>query len=163
MAEGDDQVTDNYAEREAEKILKDAARKIQTEQCPQGEECPVHHRVNEDYTHEESQYARHITYWGEYVVVTEDNHIFNSPSFLIQLVLGGIKKDDLPPRWETSIFYVGDGTIGDLGELPLEERRTTLRYAKTHDVWDEIAAQHLATVTLLEGGLIDVSKPVKED
>lgn len=154
-------MTDNSAEREAEKILQDAARKIQTEQCPQGDECPVHHRVNEEYTHEESQYARHITYSGEYVVVTEDNHVFNNPSFLIKLVLGAVSKEDLPPRWETSIFYVGEGTIGDLGELPLEERRKTLRYARTHDQWDEITAQHVATVTLLEDGLIDVSKPFK--
>lgn len=156
-------MTDNSAEREAEQILKDAARAIQTEQCPQGEECAVHHRVDEEYIQESVKYARLITYTGEYAVVTEDNHIFDSPQFLIKALLGGITKESLPPRWETSIFHVGDGAIGDLAELPVEERGKSLRYAKTHDVWEAVKTEHSATVLALQGGLIDVSKPVVED
>ena len=154
-------MTDNSAEREAEKILQDAARKIQTEQCPQGEECAVHHRVNEEYTLESAQYARFITYLGDYVVVTEDNHVLESPTFLIKAVMGLITTENVPDKWETSIFYVGDGPIGDLQGLPREEQGKALRYAKTHNIWGEVAAQHLAVVTLLEQGLIDVSKPFK--
>lgn len=146
----------------AEKILKEAARKIQTEQCPQGEECAVHHRVDEEYVLESAKYARYITYSGDYVVITEDNHVFGSPQFLIKALLGGVKtKEDLPPRWETSIFYVGDGTIGDLTELPVEERGKSLRYARTHDDWERIKAVHESTAWALEEGLIDVSKPFK--
>lgn len=155
-------MTDNSAERKAERILKEAAQKIQTEQCPQGEECPVHHRVDEEYVHEGSKYARYITYSGDYVVLTEDNHVFDSPQFLLKLLLGGVKKADLPPRWETSIFHVGNGTIGDLAELPIEERGKSLRYAKTHDTWEELEAVHSITVASLEAGLIDVSKPYEE-
>jgi len=156
-------VTDNSAEREAENILKEAARAIQTEQCPQGEECAVHHRVDEEYVQEDAKYARYITYSGDYVVLTEDNHIFDSPQFLIKVLLGGVKKSDLPPRWETSIFHVGSGTIGDLGEKPIEERGKSLRYAKTHDVWDELKGVHETTVSALQAGLIDVSQPYKEN
>ncbi len=152
-------MTDNSAEREAERILKEAAQKIQTEQCPQGEECPVHHRVDEEYVHEGSKYARFITYSGDYVVLTEDNHVFDSPQFLLKLLLGGEKKADLPPRWETSIFHVGDGTIGDLAEVPIEERGKALRYAATHDDWDALKNFHEVTVSALKQGLIDVSKP----
>lgn len=155
-------MTDNSAEREAEKILKEAAQKIQTEQCPQGEECAVHHRVDERYIQEDAKYARFITYQGEYVVLTEDNHIFDSPQFLLKLLLGGVKKADLPPRWETSIFYVGEGTIGDLGEKPVGERGKALRYAKTHDEWEYLEGVHDTTVSALKAGLIDVSNPIKE-
>lgn len=153
-------MTDNSAEREAEKILKDAAQKIQTEQCPQGEECAVHHRVDEEYFDAENKYARLITYSGDYAVVTEDNHIFDSPQYLLKLILGLVKKDDLPPRWETSIFRVGDGTIGDLAELPAGERGKSLRYAKTHDEWEHIKGVHDTTVSALQAELIDVSKSI---
>lgn len=153
-------MTDNSAEREAEKILEDAARMIESEQCPQGEECPVHHRVNEEYVEEESEYARYITYSGDYAVVTEDNHVFSSPLYLLKLVLG--KADDkLPPRWETSVYRVGDGTLNDLTEAPEGERHTALRYVQTHDDWDSIQAFHDVVVSSLEAGLIDVSKPFK--
>jgi hypothetical protein len=156
-------VTDNSAEREAEQILKDAARAIQTEQCPQGEECAIHHRVDEEYVQESVKYARFITYSGEYVVVTEDNHIFDSPQFLIKALLGGVALAEMPPRWETSIFHVGDGTIGDLADIPSEERGKSLRYAQTHDVWEAVKTEHNATVLGLQNGLIDVSKPIVED
>lgn len=155
-------MTDNSAEREAERILKEAAQKIQTEQCPQGEECPVHHRVDEEYVHEGSKYARYITYSGDYVVLTEDNHVFDSPQFLLELLLGGGKKASLTPRWETSIFHVGSGTIADLAEVPIEERGKHLRYAETHDNWENVKAQHQSVVWALNEGLIDVSQPYKE-
>lgn len=156
-------MTDNSVERQAEEILKAEAQKIQTEQCPQGEECAVHHRVDEEYVLESAKYARYITYSGEYVVITEDNHIFDSPVFMLKLLLGGVKKDNFPPRWETSIFHVGGGTIGDLSGLPSEERGKSLRYAHTHDVWDRLKAEHDTTVRLLSEGLVDVSKPYKEE
>jgi hypothetical protein len=156
-------VTENSAEREAENILREAARAIQTEQCPQGEECAVHHRVDEEYIQEDAEYARYITYIGDYVVLTEDNHIFDSPQFLLKVLLGGVKKADLPPRWETSIFHVGDGAIGDLVGRPIEEQGNALRYAKTHDDWGLLKSEHETTVSALTEGLIDVSKPYREE
>jgi len=157
-------VTDNSAEREAERILEEAAKAIQAEQCPQGEECAVHHRVDEEYVREDDKYVRFITYLDDYVVITDDNPVFETPAFLLKLVLGMIKKDDIPPRWETSIFYVGpDGTIGDVGNKPREEQVAAIRYAKTHDDWDLLKSEHETTVSALKDGLIDVSKPLKED
>lgn len=155
-------MTDNPAERQVEEILKAEAQKIQTEQCPQGEECAVHHRVDEEYVLESAKYARYITYSGEYVVITEDNHIFDSPVFMLKLLLGGVKKDNFPPRWETSIFHVGGDTIGDLSGLPSEERGKSLRYAKTHDEWEHLKGVHDTTVSALQAGLIDVSSPIEE-
>jgi len=157
-------VTENSAEREAEKILKEAAQKIQTEQCPQGEDCAIHHRVDEEYVQEEIKYARYITYSGEYVVITEDNHIFETPRFLLKVLLGEVKEEaDLPPRWETSIFHVGSGTVGDLSRRSLTDRGNALRYAKTHDDWDQLKGIHDVTVLALREGMIDVSTPLNED
>lgn len=149
----------NSAELEAEKILEGAYAEARAEECPQGEECSVHFRVDDQIVEESISYVRLINYVGDYVVITEDNHELDSPLLLVKLLLGGSLKENLPPRWETIIYYVGDGVIGDLAGKPLEERRNALRYAATHDVWDELIEVHDGTVKFLKAGLIDVSKP----
>jgi hypothetical protein len=155
-------VTDNSAEREAEKILEDAYAEARAEECPQGDQCPVHFRVDEEYVVESEKYARYITYVGEYAVVTEDNHILESPVFIVKMLLGQIKKEDMPPRFETTIFFVGSGTIGDLTDKDAESQRESIRYASTHDVWEQVGEEHAATVLMLESGLIDVSKSLED-
>lgn len=147
------------AEQQAEEILKGEYSKVKAEECPGGEDCGVHFRVNETVFDEECQYARMISYIGEFVVLTEDNHELDSPMLMIGILMGRVLKEDLPPRWETSIFRVGDGTLAELSGGSIEERRHALRYFKSHDKWEEIEATHLATVSMLEAGLIDVSKP----
>lgn len=151
-------MTDNSAEREAEKILQEAYNEARAEECPQGEECAVHFRVDEEYFDEENRYARLITYVGENVVITDDNHLLDDPRFLLKLVLGLVKEK--PSRFETLILHVGAGSIGDLA-VPVEGRVSAIRYQKTHDVWDGIKDEHEATVLGLQAGLIDVSKPLE--
>lgn len=146
------------AEQRAEEILKGEYAKAKAEECPAGEACGVHFRVDEAYFNEETQYARMISYVGEFVVITEDNHELDSPMLMVGILMGQVLKEDLPPRWETSIFRVGDGTLAELSGGSIEERRRALRYFKAHDVWVEIEATHMATVSMLEAGLIDVSK-----
>lgn len=148
----------NSAEQEAEKILKEAYDEAQAEECPQGEECAVHFRVNEEFFDEDTQYARLITYVGENVVITDDNHLLDNPAFLLKLVLGLVKEK--PNRFETVVMHVGEGSIGDLA-VPVEGRVNTIRYQKTHDVWKGVGGEHKATVAMLEAGLIDVSKPLE--
>lgn len=149
----------NSAELEAEKILEGAYAEARAEECPQGEECSIHFRVDDQIVDEPSQYVRLINYVGDYAVITEDNHELDSPLIMVKILLGAALKEDLPPRWETIIYRVGDGVIGDLAGKPLEERRNALRYAATHDVWDELIAVHDGTVGFLRAGLIDASKP----
>jgi hypothetical protein len=151
---------ENSAEREAEEILKAAADEIQAEQCPQGRECGVHFRVDESLVDAEDEYARFISYVGEYVVVTEDNHELEDPIFLVRLLTGQIRKDDLPDKWETSIYWVGDGSIFDLTFKPKGVRIGALRYCHTHDDFSEVEAVHAITTSALEAGLIDVSKSI---
>lgn len=147
------------AEQQAEEILKGEYAKAKAEECPAGEDCGVHFRVDETYFNEETQYARMISYVGEFVVLTEDNHEFDSPVLMIKILMGGVLKEDLPPRWETSIFYVGDGTLAELSGGSVEERRRALRYFQAHDNWDAIEETHHSVVSCLGAGLIDVSKP----
>ena len=145
----------NSAELAAEEILREAYPVARAEECPQGEECPVHFRVDEEYVDEESKYARLITYVGDHVVVTEDNIALGSPMALIGYILGGPKPG--LPQYETSVVYVGSGVIGDVETT--EQYRKALRYAKTHDDWDAVLVEHSSTVIMLHQGLIDVSTP----
>jgi hypothetical protein len=150
----------NNAERQAEEILEAEYTKAKAEECPQGTNCPVHFRVNEEYFDHPAEYARLITYMGDYVVITEDNHVLSSPLEIVKILLG--MGDNSTPRFETTILYVGSGAIGDFEAMGEEEYCNLLRYAHTHNVWEEVKAQHDQHVALLEAGLIDVSKPWKE-
>jgi len=148
----------NSAEREAEEILKGAYSEVRAEECPQGAECSVHFRVDEQYIDEPSKYVRLITYVDDYAVLTEDNPELSSPLLLVRVLLGTTLKEDLPPAWETSIMHVGpEGALGDLSE---ENGYKAVRYATPHGEWDEILLVHDATVSMLKAGLIDVSKSI---
>lgn len=149
----------NPAEAAAEEILKEAYAEAQAEECPQGKDCAVHFRVNEEYFEEKYEYARLIDYVGEFVVITDDNPAATSVLTLALAALNG-SAYKRPPRWETSIYYVGEGVIGDLTGRSEEERRKAFRYYSTHDVWEEVKGFHQTTVNALTDGLIDVSKPV---
>ena len=149
----------NSAEQEAENILKDAFAEARAEECPQGDECPVHFRVDEEYLDVTGQYARLISYVGDYVVITDDNPALMSPAFLVKLLLGQTSKADIPPRFTTGIFKVGEGVIGDLSHKPVEEKKEAFRYSEAHDVWEAVTSTHNNVVAFLEAGLIDVSKP----
>lgn len=149
----------NSAELEAEGILREAYSTARAEECPQGKDCAVHFRVDEEFLDNDNKYARLITYVGDHVVVTEDNHVFGSPAFMVGYLLGSLATTTMPPRYETSIFHVGEGAIGDLQNRPVEERVTAVRYAKTHDDWEAVPIEHSATVLMLQQDMIDVSKP----
>lgn len=149
----------NSAEREAEKILKDAYAEARAEECPQGDDCPVHFRVDDEYYDDEQQYARLITYHGEYVVVTEDNHELDNPAVFLKLLLGG--PQIVPAQFETLVYHVGEGTVGDLSEKDVEHRRNSVRYSKKHDSYKGIKDEHVLVVTELAEGFIDVTKPLE--
>lgn len=150
----------NSAEREAEEILKQAFTDAVAEECPNGEDCAVHFRVDELVREDDAQYIRVITYVGDYCVVTDDNHELENPVLILKAALGLIKKEDLPPRHETAIYLVGDGTLAELSEGSLETRRNSIRYLQFHDVYGAAQDFHEVTVSGLTSGLIDVSKPV---
>lgn len=148
---------------EVERILGAEERKIRAEECPQGEECPVHFRVDEVFFDEALRYARLITYLGEYAVVTEDNPDLNSPALLVKAILGSFALDDAPARWATMVVHVGEGVLGDGNDSSLEERRQAFRYHAPHNDWNSIQNFHEVVVSALKQGMIDVSKPWEWD
>ena len=162
--EGEFGVTEeqNSAERAAEEILEAAYAEARAEACPQGAACGVHFRVDEEAFEVDELWARLITYVGDYVVVTDDNHKLDDPSVIISILLGKVAPGSIP-RWETTVYLVGEGTISDLSASDKETRKNSVRYTSTHDKWDEIKDQHTAAVVMLESGLLDVSKPVFGD
>lgn len=155
-------MTDDSAEQAAEQILKDEYSKARAEECPQGDECPVHFRVDEEHFDEPQQYARLITYSGDYAVITDDNPKLSIPLVLIRAILGAT--DTLtPPRWITDVIYVGEGALADAFDKPTKEIMAALRYSQEHDDWEYLKGVHSTTVEALRAGLIDVSKPWVEE
>lgn len=150
----------NSAELAAEEILKEAYTEARAEECPQGDQCAVHFRVDEEYLDNESKYGRMISYVGEYVVVTEDNPLRSDPLTLVRKILGLISK--LPAKYETAIFHVGEeGVVGDLSGLDPDGILEATRYIHTFDSWSGFQDEHNLAVTSLREGFIDVSKPFR--
>jgi len=112
---------------------------------------------------EDLKYARFITYLGEHAVITEDNGELENPVFMIKLFLGKVRKADLPPPYETVIFYVGEGTLGDLAHKPREEQNKALLYSAKHDDWESLQGFHEVTVSALQQGLIEFKPNAQED
>ncbi len=146
----------NSAERAAEEILKAEADKAQAEKCPQGAECPVHFRNDEDYVDSEVKYARMITYVGEFAVVTDDSAEVANPIVALSLILKGQKA----PRYETVVYHVGDGVLADLILVSPEAVRKATRHLEKHDSWDGLRDHHQLVVTAVREGFIDLSKGV---
>lgn len=154
----------NESERvvtEAEKVLAEVYPEVRAEVCPQGDQCPVHFRVDDEYFDHPTQYARLITYVGDYAVVTEDNNQISQPALILKALIGALRREDLPPRWETVVMHVGSGVIADLTDKTAEEQRQAFRHSETHDEWDKISYVHKLTVGLLQRGELDVSKPLE--
>ena len=151
---GNDEI--NSAEQQAEEILKDAYAEARAEQCPQGDECPVHFRVDEAYIEPESLYVRFITYVGDYAVVTEDNPELFTTTNILGLILGEGSRVD---RWLTSVVYVGDGAIGDVPEWSAEVLLARSRHKETCDSWEGLQDRHALVVGMVQDGVIDLSEP----
>lgn len=153
----------NSAEQEAEDILKGAYAEARAEECPEGEACSVHFRVDSELVDEDLKYARFITYVGDYAVITEDNSELENPAFMIKLFLGKVRRADLPPPYESTIFRVGEGTLGDLADKPREAQMAAILYTATHDDWESLQGFHEVTVSALQQGLIGLKPNAQED
>lgn len=150
----------NSAEVEAEEILKEAFVKFDGngDDCPLGDECPVHFRNDEEEIVEEEKYGRLITYVGEYVVTTGDNPDSMSPAVLVGALLTG-RFDLLPEMYETVVIHVGDKALADLRALGDTERAGAIRHVIKFDEWENFKTTHESTVMAVREGLIDLSKP----
>lgn len=127
--------------------------------CPQGDECAVHHRNDEEVIDDDSQFGRMITYVGEYVVVTTDNPELESPVTILKMVLGQLTPDTLPPLYETCVVHVGtEGVLADVRKFSSEERREAIRFIQKHDSWENFQEAHKAILEGVERNFLDLSK-----
>lgn len=151
----------NSAEQEAEEIFKEAFAKVDLdgEDCPQGDACAIHHRNDEEIIDDEIEFGRIITYTGEYVVITTDNPELENPIFLLKMILGQVKDENVPPLYETCVIHVGDGALADLRTLDKEDRANTVRFVQQHNEWKNFKDAHHVVVNGVKEELIDVSKP----
>ena len=150
---------------EAARLISEAFADVDVEameDCPMGEECGVHHRTDDSHLDDESQYGMIITYIGNYAVVTTDNPALESPSLLIRMMTGLIKDEDVPPMYQTTVYYVGDGVLWDMHEMGVKERLERVRYVTKHDEWATFSEEHDEVVYDVCAGNISLSKPVTE-
>lgn len=148
-------------EEQMEQILDEALASVevtQEDECPMGDNCAVHHRLDEEYLDNDAQYGRLVTYVGEFAVVTSDNPELENPAFLFKIFTGRATEADIPPAYETCVFRVGDGPLADIRDLDVEGQREAIRLIKLHDDWDKVKETHDFTVMGIREGLIDVSK-----
>lgn len=80
--------------------------------CPSGEECPVHFRLDREIKDDNQLLFQSVTYVGNFCVLTGDN-----PKYLDPMAILGIVLDGKMPRdaFQTALYRVGaEGTLYDL-------------------------------------------------
>lgn len=165
MSESQGNVPD--AEAQADAILDEALKGVNLNTdgtiCPQGDECPVHYRLDDELIDEETEFGRLINYVGEYVVITTDNPELENPILLLKMILGQITDDQLPPLYETIVLHVGaEGVLADLRDASKEARRSAIRFLEQHESWANFKSAHQGVLEGVKSGLIDLSQPVPE-
>lgn len=149
-------------EEQAEEIFNEVMGKVDAngDDCPLGEKCSIHFRVDEETINNDAEFGRLITYVGEYMIMTTDNPDIQDPRMILKILTG--KLDDLPQVYETCVMRVGDGALADIRSLDAEGRRDALRFVQKHDSWENFKNAHEAVVQAVKDGLIDLSTPVQE-
>jgi len=112
--------------------------------CPSGENCPVHFRVDREIRRDDEFLYSHITYVGEYCVMTGDNpaYVNNPLSAVVHMMEHGRLPDDC---LATLVYRVGlKGTLYDIATsgAPLVPERTV----PSGDL-DAAQANHAITVS----------------
>lgn len=132
------------------------------ELCPMGDDCGIHHRVDQARFDEESEFGQMITYVGDCAVVTSDNPELNSPGLMLAIALGGIRDTNIPPMYETSVIHVGNGTLNDVRKLSREGQVQAVRFIQLHDDWGNFKSAHDMVAWAVEGGTLDLSRSAYE-
>jgi len=83
--------------------------------CPSGENCPVHFRLDREARNDALESYSAVTYIGDWCVLTGDNPKYLTPAGFIEMtryvLTNGCMPNDL---YMTSVFKVGEGTLYDL-------------------------------------------------
>ena len=76
--------------------------------------------------------------------------------------VGVISEEDIPPLYQTTVYYVGDKVLWDMHDMSVKERLERVRFISRHDDWDSFGSEHFDVVDMVEEGEVDLSKPVSE-
>ena len=126
------------------------------EDCPMGEDCGIHFRVDESYSDPEWEDGRFISYRGDFCVVTDSNPAFIPDGEIRALLekahelLGEVVPEGHDGRYETCVFKVGEGALDDIPE----EDVLNPRWRLAHDDWKNLADAHDMIVNGVETQLI---------
>lgn len=118
--------------------------------CPKGELCPSHYRVDAEEYQEDNAYGQFVTYVGDWCVVTGDNPeldvaLDETP---IQSILDPEEPLTLPPGYISVVIRVGEGTLSETDELPTEEYHMAVRFVSKFDDFEDFRDVHAAMVAL---------------
>lgn len=150
----------NSAVTEAEEIISNALVSLNGngEDCPLGDDCSVHHRVDEVTVIENERYCRLISYVGDFVVVTDDNPDLFTIDTLIRLAMGQVRQSDIPDLYETSVIRVDDKAIADLRLLSTQEMEDRVVFRLKHGEWDKIREVHDSVIKDTSDGKFNKEK-----
>ncbi len=180
-------MTESNEDKIARELLNEAFADVDLDvdgtPCPLGDDCSMHHRVDESTINDEEEYGRLVTYIGDYVVVTSDNPDLENPVTLFTLLVKETQLAEftnqigdreptpeeaaqlfelnasLPALYETCVMHVGDGAIADLRKLDAKGQWASVRFVEQHSEWSNFRTAHEMVVSGVQGGDIDVTRP----
>jgi hypothetical protein len=123
------------------------------EDCPMGDDCSIHFRIDEEILENEYECGRIISYIGDWAVVTDENQDLHA-QLKWSLIDQGIPVKDQPDRYETTVTLVGKGSLGDLYEEGYDATSAATRYIVSHDSWDNFKEAHNMVADAVQGGSI---------
>lgn len=137
-----------------DKELVKAIEEVFEDFCPDGNDCPVHHRVDRMFLEEETLYGSAITYVGKYVVMTGDNYSL-SPFEILQVALNPNANVD---PYEVSVIEVGNGTLDDVRKAANGKKKDTFtRHLHSFRNWEDFVSEHEAMVQRVRKGSVDLT------
>lgn len=136
-------------------------KKNNAEDCPAGDGCPVHHRLDAETSHDEIKYGSAIAYVGDYVVFSGDNPRKVDP--LVRMIAKAMQMEgelgaEDEPQYQTSVLYVGPkGTLSDFLDTPGALSEAT-RFTQKHDEWDNFFSAHEMIRDAVAAGHLDLTQ-----
>jgi len=112
------------------------------EECPEGEQCPIHHRYDSETVEVSTEWARIVTYVGDYVVVTDTN------PFVLRGVFGQLLAREYTDRYDITVHEIGEGTLSSACNTGLE----LMRFHESHDDFSNIIDAHELVVEAVKQG-----------
>ncbi len=128
------------------------AFEVENDDCPMGDDCSIHFRLQERYEDSELETGRYIDYVGDYVVVTEAAPLSPLEALMslmdaMEGTFDGFTSED----FHTTVIKVGEGTLSDTNNLSDEEYNQLVVHDQSFNRWEDFAQHHNDTVKMVQG------------